>query len=376
MTRRGEKAAAPIPLTKPDIRQEDIQRAVQVLQSGMLVQGEIVEQLENELSERIGARHAILVANGTASLHLALLANGVGVGDEVIVPAFSYVATANVVELVGATPVFVDIELDSFDIDVSGIERSITPKTKAIIPVHEFGYPADVSAIRDIASKYGISVIEDAACALGTEADGTSVGIIGHIGSFSFHPRKAITSGEGGLIVTDDADAARYFRAMRSHGMEKRTQSIDYVFAGFNYRMTDIQAALLLGQLQRLDGYIEERTRIARRYSNEILSDKVQLPSLPAKESKHSWQSYHVLFENTEMRTRFWNHAKAKGVQTGLGAQCIPGQTYYKNKYGFTGKEFANAYRAYECGSVLPIYSGMPEEFVDRTIETVNGFKG
>ena len=181
----------------------------------MIVQGKVVERFEHAVARFVGAKHAVAVSNGTASLHLALLSLDVGVGDEVIVPAFSYIATANVVELVGATPIFVDISLKDFNIDASLIESAITNKTKAIIPVHEFGQPANMADINRIAKKYNLRVIEDAACALGSEFGGKKVGVLGDVGSFSFHPRKSITSGEGGILTTNDDYLYNFYRTNR-----------------------------------------------------------------------------------------------------------------------------------------------------------------
>src|SRR4028119_565431 len=205
-----------IPLMSPNITDEDVSAVTEVLRSGNLVQGKNVEALENAVSEFLGARNTVAVSSGTATLHLALVALGIGADDEVIVPAFSYVATANVVEIVGAKCVFVDVGRDTFNIDVSKIEQAITPRTRAIIPVHEFGLACDISAIVEIARKHDLFVIEDAACALGSTENGTHVGTFGQIGSFSLHPRKNITSGEGGLLTTNDDELAAKFRQLRN----------------------------------------------------------------------------------------------------------------------------------------------------------------
>jgi len=193
-----------IPLMVPDIKPDDIKAVTDVLQTGMLIQGKQVALFEQDVARYLNVKHAIAISNGTATLHLALIAAGIGQGHEVIVPALSYVATANVVELVGATPVFVDIDLQTFNIDVSKIESAITPKTKAIIPVHEFGLLANMELLMPIAIKHNLIVIEDAACALAASVGCQFAGTFGTLGSFSFHPRKAITSGEGGMLITND----------------------------------------------------------------------------------------------------------------------------------------------------------------------------
>jgi Predicted pyridoxal phosphate-dependent enzyme apparently involved in regulation of cell wall biogenesis len=192
-----------IPLMSPDIRKDDIESLTNVLKSGMLVQGEEVIHLENTISKYINVKHSIAVSSGTAALHLALIALGINKGDEVIIPSFSYIATANVIELVGAKPIFVDIDIETFTINTTLIEKVITPNTKAIMPVHEFGLTADMKLIKEIAEKYNLYIIEDAACALGSKENDIYEGAIGDIACFSFHPKRSITSGEGGLITTN-----------------------------------------------------------------------------------------------------------------------------------------------------------------------------
>jgi perosamine synthetase len=238
-----------IPLAKPNIRESDIENVAVVLRSGMLVQGAEVLNIEARLAEYLKVKHVICLSNGTATLHTALLALGIGPGDEVIIPALSYIATANVIERVGATPIFVDVEERSFNIDATKILAAITAKTKAIMPVHEFGLIADINIIKEIADANNLYLIEDAACALGAKQNDVFAGTIGDFGSFSFHPRKAITSGEGGCLVTNDDALADKARTLRNHGVDMSTGSMEFIEAGLNYRMTDFQAAMLKGQL-------------------------------------------------------------------------------------------------------------------------------
>ncbi|MES2691169.1 MAG: DegT/DnrJ/EryC1/StrS family aminotransferase, partial [Bacteroidota bacterium] len=221
-----------IPLMIPSVNEDDINCVVNVLRSGQLIQGKEVEALEATIASYTGTAHAICVSNGTATLHLSLLALGIGKGDEVIIPAFSYIATANVVELVGATPVFVDIDLATFNIDETRIEEAITPKTKAIMPVQEFGLISNMEAIMQLAQQHKLYVIEDAACALGAQQNNKAAGSFGHLGSFSLHPRKAITSGEGGIITTNNKQLADKLRILRNHGIDYSTGSMDFVEAG------------------------------------------------------------------------------------------------------------------------------------------------
>lgn len=347
-----------IPLMVPDIQQQDIDAVVAVLKSGMLIQGAKVEELENNIAKYLGVKHAVAVSSGTATLHMALIALGIGKGDEVIVPAFSYIATANVVELAGAKPVFVDIDIKSFNIDINLIESAITPFTKAIIPVHEFGLACDITGICDLAKKHNIYVIEDAACALGATENGKFAGTFGNIGSFSFHPRKAITSGEGGMLVTNDDELARKFRILRNHGIEIQDGKMEFVEAGFNYRLTDFQAALVDSQFNRLDSIFKYKNELADIYFNELKEvSSILLPDLPINKT-HTWQSFHIVLDGKINRDRFIEELRKQGVGTNYGAQCMPFQKYFQQKYGLTCEQcFPNALRAYKQGLVLPMYS-------------------
>jgi dTDP-4-amino-4,6-dideoxygalactose transaminase len=361
-------------LASPDIRFTDIITVLRVLGSGMLVQGSKVKKVENMLATFLDTPNASLVSNGTASLHIALVMLGVGPGDEVIVPAFSYVATANVVELVGATCIFADINLDTFNIDVTNLESLISEKTKAIIPVHEFGLCADMTAIMEIANKYKISVIEDAACAIGATHKGQKAGTIGDFGSFSFHPRKSITSGEGGCLIASSKDKSDHVKCLRNHGISVSSKNMDFIDAGFNYRMTDIQAALLLGQLSRLEKSLQSKRKIAAKYLSKIKNSKVKLPSVP-NDSEHSWQTFHVLLQSEESRDQLSTHLLQDTIKTNYGAQCIPAMTYYRNKYCWNAPEkFPNAFRAFTCGLAIPIYNKLTRQQVNTIINSINRF--
>ncbi len=363
-----------IPLSFPSIDQSDVEHVLRVLESGQLVQGRYVQSLERALAELVGVEYAVAVSSGTATLHLALLSLGVGPGDEVVVPAFSYIATANVVELVGARPVFVDIRLDDFNIDPDRIAAAITPRTKVIMPVHEFGYPAEMDRIQEIADGYNLAVIEDAACALGSEWKGRNVGAWGRIGSFSLHPRKAVTSGEGGVLTTNDSGLAKYFRIMRNHGIDDTGGVMDFVAAGFNYRMTDIQAALIVGQIERLEAIIARHDAIADCYDKGLDPRFFQKPRPPLN-GRTTWQSYHILLNSDGERPRFLNFLREKGIGASYGAQCIPVQTYYRSKYGYTGADFPEAYRAFSQGVVLPLFHAMTNEQISYVIDTLNSYR-
>jgi len=363
-----------IPLARPDIQNSDIKKVIRVLKSGMLVQGKEVKSLETAISQMIGNEYCSAVSSGTASLHLALIALGIGKGDEVIVPALSFVATANVVELVGAKCVFIDTHPRYFNIDELKIEKAITDRTKAIIPVHEFGLCANMPAIMKLADKYNLKVIEDAACALGATWHSKYAGSFGHFGSFSLHPRKTITSGEGGLLVTSIPEFDKAIKTLRNHGLEPNSSPVNYVTFGFNYRMTDFQAALAHSQLMRLPNNIEYRNRLASVYFAEIANPVVRLPKIPVG-AKHTWQTFHILLDEPEQRDKLINYLKDAGVLTNYGAPCIPATKYYFEKYKHDyKKEFPFAYESWTCGLAIPLYERLSEEQVKYISNLINKF--
>jgi dTDP-4-amino-4,6-dideoxygalactose transaminase len=361
-----------IPLASPDITDNDITEVVRVLKSGMLVQGPEVELLEIKIASFIGVNHCIAASNGTATLHMSLIAMGIGPGDEVIVPAFSYIATANVVELTGAISRFVDIDIQTFNINADAIEKAISPKTKAIIVVHEFGLSADISKIISIANKHRIPVIEDAACALGATENEKNVGSFGRVGSFSLHPRKAISSGEGGLITTDDTDLSDKLRILRNHGIKLHDGKMDFVAAGFNYRMTDFQAVLVSSQLKRLPEILKVKSELAKVYFEELDSSRLQLPSVPAGR-RHTWQTFHVLLPDDLDQMQVISQLRSRGVGTNYGAQCIPYQTYYAEKYKLdSAAMFPNALKSFKKGLALPIYEKLSVKDIKYISQQLN----
>lgn len=363
-----------VPLCRPPVDGNDVHAVLRVLESGMLVQGSHVRELEDRVAHLVGVRHAIALSSGTATLHLALLSLGVGPGDEVVIPAFSHVATANVVELTGARPVFVDIEPESFNIDPEKIAASLTGKTKVIMPVHEFGRPAAREAIQIIAEENNLAIVEDAACALGSCWHDGKVGAWGIASSFSLHPRKVITSGEGGILTTDDDDLAAFYRAMRNHGMDEREDKPTFMVAGFNYRMTDIQAALATGQLKRLESIINRRAIMAERYKRELTGHCFRKPEAP-ESGRTNWQSYHIVLDGGVQQAHFLSFLAEREIGANYGAQCIPVQPFYRDKYGYAEADFPEAYRAFTQGVVLPLFDTMTEDQQSFVIETVNNYR-
>ncbi|MBI68463.1 MAG: glutamine--scyllo-inositol aminotransferase [Phycisphaerae bacterium] len=344
-----------IRLAKPYIPDEAFEMVTTILKSGNLVQGDNVRRFEKRLEEYLDVKHAVVVSSGTAALHLALIALEVSDDHEVIVPAFTYPATANVVEVIGARTTLVDIKLGDYCIDVNKIESVITDKTKAIIPVHEFGNSADMGPILYLANKYDLNIIEDAACALGTEYNGKKAGTIGDIGCFSFHPRKAITTGEGGAIVTNNSDLAEKIKSYRNHGIASDKNKTLFKYAGLNYRITDFQAALGDAQLKDIKIILDNRLEASKLYDESLKDIKwLELPR-KIKDSKSVYQTYHVLLNENLDRNKLMKILNEKGIECNIGAYAIHMIDYFKKKYSYSDNEFICAKSAYLKGLALPI---------------------
>lgn len=289
-----------------------------------------MERFEMKFAEYVGVKHAIAVCNGTAALHTALVALEVGPGDEVIVPSFTFIATSNSVLYQRAKPVFVDIDPHTYNVDVNEIEKKVTKKTKAIIPVHYAGQPADMDPINEVAEKYGLSVIEDSAEAHGSLYKGKKAGSLGSLACFSFYPNKGMTTGEGGMITTNDEEVAEKVRMIRSHGQDRRYH---HVILGYNYRMTDFQAALGLVQLKRLDWVNSKKVKAARRYNNlfiEIGEDKIITPYV-APNVTHTYMFYSIRFKNNEMRNFIMRALEESLVETRIAFPPVHLQPLYRS---------------------------------------------
>lgn len=331
-----------IRLAQPAIDAPDIEAVATVLRSGWLVQAEQVRAFEQELASLGGVPHAVAVSSGTAALHLAVLALGLRPGDEVAIAAFSWPATANVAVMAGLVPRFVDIGGTGMAMDPPSFEALTTRhKIKAVLPVHPLGNTADMPAIVRIAAARGIPVIEDAACAIGTSLDGRASGSWGLAGCLSFHPRKVITTGEGGAILTAVPDLARRLRALRNHGLDPETITPAFITTGLNYRMTDFQAALGRSQLARLPELLEARRIVARWYAEDLDRVPVERPS-PATPERHNYQSYVVLLprEVAPHRARLLDALREAGVEAAIGTHHIPLTAYYRKTYGYQPGDF------------------------------------
>jgi perosamine synthetase len=284
-----------IPLSAPDIREEEIEAVARVLRSSRLSIGPRLEEFEQAIARYVGAQHAIGVSSGTSGLHLSVRALGIGAGDEVIVPSFAFVAAANVLRYEQAIPVFVDIEPESLNLDPCRIEAAITSRTKAILVVHTFGCPANLAEILAIARRHHLHVIEDACEAIGAEYDGRKVGAFGDAGVFAFYPNKQITTGEGGMIVTDNPDIDSAARALRNQGRNETDSWFQHSEVGYNYRLPEMSCALGIGQLKRIDAILSRREEIATRYDEKLRgNENLKLPPPAVPRRKISWFVYVV----------------------------------------------------------------------------------
>lgn len=381
-----------IPITKPYFSEEERAAIMEPLDTGWVVQGPKVAEFERLFAEYANVSHTLATTSCTTALHMALVALGVGSGDEVIIPAFTFVATANVVEYQRARPVFVDIDLDTFNIDVSQIESKITERTKAIMPVSIFGLSADMNPIVELARQRELYVVEDAACAVGTWYRGHHAGTLAHVGAVSFHPRKSITTGEGGMILTDDEPLAQKLRSLRNHGAiksdlqrhsERRSFLMpDYPMVGYNYRMTDLQGALGIAQMKKLRYILGQRAERACRY-DEMLENVEWLETPYTPEAHvHGYQAYVCLFrpkeptmDNVEdlheRRNALMARLEDEGIATRQGTQAVHVLSYYRQKYALQPADFPNTYIADRLSLALPLYTQMTDEEQDHVVRVL-----
>lgn len=370
----------PIPIAKPFIDDEDVVQMTQCVNSGWIVQGENVANFENEFAELCGTKYAIATNSCTSGLFLSLMACGIGHGDEVIVTPFSFIASANCVLHVGATPIFVDINITNYNIDPNKIENKITENTKAIIAVHQFGLMADMEAILEIAQKYNLSVIEDAACAHYASYKGKRAGSMGVTGCFSFHPRKLITTGEGGMVVTNDEKIYEFVQAMRNHGMsswqsmhkrheEGNINLPQFEYAGYNLRMTDFQGAMGLSQLKKLKSNISKRKKIAEFYDNNLDENYCIMPT-ELTDFKHVYQSYVIMLKKEGIRDGVIEKLSRKGVTTQQGTISIHLQPVYQKRYG--NLNLPNSEFVSNNSLSLPMFVEMSKEEQEYVVENVN----
>lgn len=395
-----------ISITRPFFTDEELNEIAQSLSSGWVAQGPKVAEFEKKIASHEGVAECVATTSCTTALHLAMVSEGLGPGMDAIAPAFTFVATTNAIIMTGATPVLCDIKKETFNIDVDKLRSIVETKYKrmngllinietgnilwGVVPVHEFGLCCDIYAIKELAKEYGLHIIEDAACALGATIGNVHQGAFGNTSCISFHPRKSITTGEGGMILTDNVVLAKKMRELRSHGSiisaDARDKGNGFLLpefsdTGFNYRMTDLQAAMGLAQIKKLDTIIDEKRRLAKLY-NEIISRKLQELTIPVEPEGffHTYQSYvcmlnleqlkvNTIEEGSNMRNQLLLKLERSGISTRQGTHGVHLLGYYKNRFGFKPEDYLEAYACDRLSIALPLYYGLTDEEIEYVVD-------
>ncbi len=376
-----ESAMHYIPYGRQSINEDDIKAVEEVLKSDFLTTGPKIAEFERKFADYVGAKYAVAVSNGTAALHIACMAAGIGKGDEVITTPITFAASANCALYCGATPVFADIDPVTYNISPESVESHVTERTKAIIPVHYTGQACDMDAIHKIADRYNLIVIEDAAHAVGAEYKGKKIGSLSDMTEFSFHPVKHITCGEGGIVTTNREDLYEKLKLFRTHGItreEKFLHKVDgpwyyeQIDLGYNYRITDIQAALGISQLGRIDKFLEKRKKIAAKYDEAFKDfDGIEIP----KQAEYSNSAYHlyVIKVDKSIRKALFEYLRANNI--GVNVHYIPVYTFpYYREHGYENVKCENAEKLYESIISIPIYYDLSDEEQDYVIDKIKEF--
>lgn len=381
-----------IPITRPWFDEAEREAVLGPLESGWVVQGPKVEAFEEAFAAFTGAGHAAAATSCTTALHMCVDALGLEPGDEVIVPGFTWVATANVVEYLGGRPVFADVETDTFNVDPEALEAAVTERTVGIVPVHLFGVCADMDPILETADRHGLWVLEDAACALGARIDDRHAGTFGEAGCFSLHPRKSITTGEGGMVTTGDPDLDRAIRTLRDHGASRtdldRHEGEEgfllsaYRVRGYNFRMTDLQGAVGLAQMGKLERVLERRRELAARYDEALADLGWLVPQRVPGDHVHGYQAYVGLFrpeaptlENVDrlhdMRNGLMRTLEEEGIATRQGTHAAALVDYYRDRYGLEPADLPRSWICDRLTLTLPLFPQMSDADADRVAEAL-----
>ena len=372
-----------VPFSRPYLRGDEGAAVAETIATGWVSQGPRVREFEAAFAERVGARDAVATTNCTTALQLALYVSGIGPGDEVIVPSMSFIATANSVWQNGAEPVFADVDPRTYNLDPASAERAITSRTRAIMPVHQLGLPADMDAFLALGERYGLAIVEDAACAIGASYRGRPIGSLGPLACFSLHPRKVITTGEGGMIAVQDPEVAERLRRLRQHAMDvsdlarhgaKDVVIESYPERGWNQRMTDMQATLGLCQLEALDEILEQRARLAARYSAAIERIPYLEPPFEPDDVQRTWQSYAVRLSPGAPvgRHELMCRLLRDGVPTRRGVMAI----HEEPSYADAAADLPHTEAATRESLMLPLFAGLTDEEQDHVIDCLAAHVG
>ena len=360
-----------ISMSAPDLDESDIRAVLEVLRSGRLALGPKAREFEELIAEYIGVKYAVAVSSGTAGLHILVRTLEVGPGDEVLVPSFTFSASVNAILYERATPVFVDIEPETYNLDPDDLERKITKRTKAIMAVDIFGHPAEWDRILEIADKYNLKIIDDSCEALGAEYKGKKIGQFGDCACFAFYPNKQITTGEGGIIVTNNSSIAKLARSLRNQGREEMGSWLEHERLGYNYRMDEMSAALGVSQLKKLEVFLEKRERVARIYTEKLKGFSWVRPPIVKPYVRMSWFVYVVTLQEGLDRDTVIGNLEKKGIPARGYFSPIHLQPYVKRIFGYKGGELPVTENIAKRTLALPFHNNLTEEEIEEVLKTL-----